>query len=74
MAARDIFRAAKRALQTEQGRSSGRKVVDGLAKAGDRATKGKHRSSIEKARQAAHRYLGGNGNGTGGTAGHGRGF
>jgi hypothetical protein len=71
MAAKDIFRAAKRALQTEQGRSGGRKLVDGLAKAGDKATKGKHRPKIEQARQAAHRYLGGPGSGGPGSAGRG---
>ncbi len=53
-----IIKAAQHALKTEQGRSAGRKAVDGIAQAGDRVTGGKHRDKIEKARQAAQKHLG----------------
>jgi hypothetical protein len=58
MAFSKILRTAQQALKTEQGRSVGHKAVDGIAKAGDRATGGKHASAIEKARAAAQRHLG----------------
>ncbi|MET0163178.1 MAG: hypothetical protein ABW204_11035 [Microbacteriaceae bacterium] len=53
-----IIRAAQHALKTEQGRSAGRKAVDGIAKAGNRVTGDKHASAIEKARLAAQKRLG----------------
>lgn len=53
-----LIKVAQRALQTEQGRSAGRKAVDGIANAGNRVTGDKHAEKIEKARRAARKHLG----------------
>lgn len=63
----DIFRGAKRALESEQGRATGRKIADGAADAARRVAGEKHGSKIDKAHGAARKYL--DGDGTGGTPG-----
>lgn len=53
----DILRGAKRALDTEQGRETGRKIADGAADAARRVAGEKHGSKIDKAHGAARKYL-----------------
>lgn len=52
-----IFSGAKRALETEQGRATGRKIADGAADAARRVAGERHGSKIDKAHGAARKYL-----------------
>ncbi|WP_168915081.1 hypothetical protein [Microcella flavibacter] len=60
-----IFSAARRALQTEQGRSAARKAADAAADAGRRFGGGKHAPTVDKAHRAARKYLDGGQGGPG---------
>lgn len=53
----------REALNSPQARQMGSKVVDRVAEAADRATKGKHQSRIENARGQAQKHLRGPGEG-----------
>jgi len=52
-----ILRTAKRALETEKGRETGRKLADGAANAARRVAGDKHGGTIDKAHDVAHKYL-----------------
>lgn len=54
-----ILSVARRALQTEQGRSAARKAADAAADAGRRFGGGKHAPTVDKAHRAARKYLDG---------------
>ena len=53
-----MFDKAKDFLNTEQGERTSDSVLDKVAQAADKATGGKHRDQIEKARDAADQHLG----------------
>jgi hypothetical protein len=55
------LKLAQQALHTEQGRAIARTAADGLATAGNRITKNKYASHIEKGRAALDKHLGGRG-------------
>jgi hypothetical protein len=55
------LKMAQHALQTEQGRAIARSAADGIATAGNRITKNKYASQIEKGRAAIDKHLGGPG-------------
>ena len=51
----------REALNSPQARQMGSKVVDRVAEAADKATKGKHQDKIQNARGQAQKHLGGPG-------------
>lgn len=53
----------KEALNSPKSREMGSKVVDRVAEAADKATKGKHQDKIQNARGQAQKHLGGPGDG-----------
>ena len=53
----------REALNSPQAKQMGSKVVDRVAEAADKATKGKHQDKIQNARGQAHKHLGGPGDG-----------
>jgi hypothetical protein len=57
--ARNLARNPKvrEALNSPQAKQMGSKVVDRVAEAADRATKGKHQDKIDHARDQAHKHL-----------------
>ena len=63
--ARELARNPKvrEALNSPQAKQMGSKVVDRVADAADRATKGKHQGKIENARGQAQKHLRGPGEG-----------
>ncbi|WAB80419.1 hypothetical protein OVN18_07490 [Microcella daejeonensis] len=63
-----ILSAARRALQTEQGRSAARKAADAAADAGRRIGNGKHAPTVDKVHRAARKYLDGGQGDPGGPA------
>lgn len=69
--ARELARNPKvrEAINSPQAKQMGSKVVDRLADAADKATKGKHQDKIEQARGQAQKHFRGPGEGPAGRAG-----
>ncbi len=65
--ARELARnpKVKEALNSPKTRDMGSKVVDRVAEAADKATKGKHQDKIQNARGQAQKHLNNPGDGTG---------